>query len=262
MPAPASTSRIAAAVERRFGAALDAPAGLPHLDALAALNERSVCRRYRSDPVPEQVVKLLCATALSAPSKSDLQQATLIRVADPAKRAAICALLPGSPWLALAPELFVFCADGWRLRKLFARRQVEFPNEHLDAFFNATVDSAIALSAFVSAAELLGLGTCPLSQIRDHVSKIDALLSLPDWVVPVAGLALGYPEAKEPMSARLSLSATVHTDRYDMAAAERELDAYDSRRGKDWSGDKVKQYSKAMRADFGAHVGRKRFRLR
>ena len=77
----------------------------------------------------------------------------------------------------------------------------------------------------------------------------------------VAGLAVGYPEAKEPLSARLSLSATVHTDRYDAEAVERELDAYDARRGRDWSGDKVKQYSKVMRGDFGEHVARKRFRL-
>ncbi|HJS39045.1 MAG TPA: nitroreductase family protein [Burkholderiales bacterium] len=261
MPADATASRIAAAAQRRFGAALEVPKDVPHLDALAALNERSVCRRYRGDPVPEALVRLLCASALAAPTKSDLQQASLVRVADAAKRAAICALLPGSPWLARAPELFVFCADGWRLRRLFARKGVEFPNEHLDAFFNATVDAALALGAFVSAAELAGLGTCPISQIRDHAAKIDELLELPDWVVPVAGLALGYPEAKEPLSARLSLSATVHADRYDTAAVERELDAYDARRGKDWSGDKVKQYSKVMRADFGAFVGRKRFRL-
>ena len=142
-----------------------------------------------------------------------------------------------------------------------ARRGREFPNEHLDAFFNATVDAALALGAFVSAAELAGLGTCPISQIRDHAAKVDELLALPDWVVPVAGLALGYPEAKEPLSGRLSLSATVHTDRYDRAAVERELDAYDSRRGRDWSGDKVRQYSTPWRADFGAFVERKRFRL-
>ena len=125
----------------------------------------------------------------------------------------------------------------------------------------AAVDAGIALSAFVSAAELAGLGSCPISQIRDHVDKVNELLALPDWVVPVAGLALGYPEAKEPLSARLSLSATVHTDRYDVEAVERELDAYDARRGKDWSGDKVKQYSEVMRADFGQYVAKKRFRL-
>jgi FMN reductase [NAD(P)H] len=255
-------SRIAAAAKRRFGAELEVPAGLPNLEALAALNSRSVCRRYRADPVPDAVLRLLCASALSAPTKSDLQQASIVRVADATKRAAICSLLPGSPWLAGAPELLVFCADGWRLRRLFARRGVEFPNEHLDAFFNASVDAALVLGAFVSAAELAGLGSCPISQIRDHVGGIDGLLGLPDWVVPVAGLALGYPEAKEPPSARLSLLATVHTDRYDTAAVERELDAYDARRGRDWSGDKVKQYSKVMRGDFGKHVARKRFRLR
>jgi nitroreductase/FMN reductase [NAD(P)H] len=258
---PDHPERIAAATGRRYGTALQIASRLPHLEALAALNERSVCRRYRPDAVPEDLVRLLCATALAAPTKSDLQQATIVRLADPAKRAAVCALLPGSPWLAQAPELLVFCADGWRLRRLFARKEKSFPNEHLDAFFNATVDAAIALATFVAAAELAGLGSCPISQIRDHAAKIDELLELPDWVVPVAGLALGYPQAKEPLSARLSLAATVHTDRYDRAAAERELDAYDARRGRDWSGDKVKQYSTVWRAGFGAHVARKRFRL-
>lgn len=253
-------ARIADAIQRRFGTA-PTIADLPGLEALAALNERSVCRRYRRDPVPDEVVRLLCATALAAPTKSDLQQATIVRLADPAKRAAVCALLPDSPWLAEAPELLVFCADGWRLRRLFARKEKAFPNEHLDAFFNASVDAAIALGAFVSAAELAGLGTCPISQVRDHVAKVDALLGLPDWVVPVAGLALGYPVAKEPLSARLGLSATVHTNRYDREAVERELDRYDARRGKDWSGAKVKQYSTVTRADFGAHVRRKRFLL-
>ena len=245
----------------RYGEKVEAPAGLPFPDALAALNGRSVCRRYRPDPVPDALVRFLCASALAAPTKSDLQQATLVRVADPAKRAAICALLPGSPWLAGAPELFVFCADGWRFRKLFQRKNKPFVNEHLDAFFNASVDAALALGAFVAAAELAGLGTCPISQIRDHVAKIDEWLALPEWVVPVAGLAVGFPESKEPLSPRLALSATVHTDRYDTAAVERELDAYGARRGKDWEGDKVRQYSAVHRADFGAHVRKKRFGL-
>lgn len=243
---------IAAAISQRFGERLDPPA-LPNLDALAVLNARSVCRRYKPDPVPDSVLRLLCATALAAPTKSDLQQATLIRVADPAKRLAIASLLPGSP------ELFVFCADGWRFRRLFSLRKAAFVNEHLDAFFNASVDAAIALGAFVSAAELAGLGTCPISQIRDHIDKIDALLELPDWVVPVAGLALGYPEAKEPLSARLALSATVHADRYDTEAVERELGAYGARRGRDWVGDKVKQYGVETRGNFGGYVRGKGF---
>jgi hypothetical protein len=53
----------------------------------------------------------------------------------------------------------------------------------------------------------------------------------------------------------------VHTDRYDKAAVERELDAYGARRGKDWIGDKVNQYSAVWRADFGEYARRKRFSL-
>ncbi|HZM34171.1 MAG TPA: nitroreductase family protein, partial [Burkholderiales bacterium] len=256
---PSSPSqRISAAIERRYGERL-APPELPNLEALAVLNERAVCRRYKPDPVPEALVRLLCATALAAPTKSDLQQASIICVADPAKRSAITSLLPGSPWLAGAPELLIFCADGWRFRRIFERKHAKFVNEHLDAFFNASVDAAIALSAFVSAAELAGLGTCPISQIRDHVAKVDALLELPDWVVPVAGVAFGFVSAKEPLSPRLGLSATVHTDRYDTQRVEKELDAYGARRGKDWIGDKAKQYGAVMRGDFGAHARRKRF---
>ena len=272
--------RIADATLRRYGEAVEVRGRLPGLDALAAMNERSVCRRYRPDPVPEDLFRLLCATALASPTKSDLQQADIVRVTAPAKRAAIHALLPSSPWIAGAPEFLVFCGDGFRLRRIFERRGVAFPNEHLDAFFNAAVDGAIVLAAFVQAAELAGLGSCPISEIRNHAATVSDLLGLPDWVFPIAGLALGYPESKEPMSPRLALTATVHVDRYAGDGLERELHAYDERRVRDrpyrrqrsverfgsaerygWTEDKLRQYSDSQRADFGAFVRSKRYRL-
>jgi nitroreductase/FMN reductase [NAD(P)H] len=271
--------RIAAATRRRFGEAVDCPPDLPHAGALAAINERSVCRRYRPDAVPEGLVRLLCATALAAPSKSDLQQADIVRVKDARKRAGIDALFPGSPWIAGAPEFLVFCGDGARLRRIFARRGEAFPNEHLDQFFNASVDAAIVLATFVHAAELAGLGCCPISEIRNHAEGVSDLLGLPDHVFPVAGLTLGYAEAKEPMSPRLGLSATVHTDHYDLANLDRELDAYDARRVAErpyrrqrqverfgtaerygWTDEKLRHYSEPQRPEFGAFVRGKGFR--
>ena len=272
--------RIAEATLRRYGEPVGADARLPGLEALAAMNERAVCRRYRPDPVPADVLRLLCATALASPTKSDLQQADIVRVASAAKRAAIHALLPGSPWIAGAPEFLVFCGDGFRLRRIFERRGEAFPNDHLDAFFNAAVDGAIVLSTFVQAAELAGLGSCPISEIRNHAATIAGLLELPDWVFPIAGLTLGYPEAKEPMSPRLGLGATVHVDAYAAGRLEPELEAYDARRIRDrpyrrqraverfgtadrygWTEDKLRQYSDPQRADFGAFVRAKRYRL-
>ena len=275
-----ASARIAAAIRRRFDETVDVSEELPGRDALAIMNERSVCRRYRRDPVPDAVLRLLCATALASPTKSDLQQASIVRVVSPADRAVIHALLPASPWIAGAPEFLVFCGDGFRLRRVFARRGRAFPNEHLDAFFNAAVDGAIVLSTFVQAAGLAGLGSCPISEIRNHAAAIAEMLALPDWVFPIAGVTLGWPESSEPFSPRLALTATVHEGRYDAQRVEEELDDYDERRIRDrpyrrqrlaerfgtaerygWTEDKARQYSEPQRADFGAFVRSKRYRL-
>jgi nitroreductase/FMN reductase [NAD(P)H] len=277
---PSAQRRIAEATLRRYGESVNVESAVPGLDALATMNERSVCRRYRPDPVPEDLLRLLCATALASPTKSDLQQADIVRVASPAKRAVINVLLPGSPWIAGAPEFLVFCGNGFRLRQLFERRGAAFPNDHLDAFFNATVDGAIVLATFVQAAELAGLGSCPISEIRNHAATVSRLLDLPDRVFPIAGLTLGYPEAKEPMSPRLALTATVHVDGYAADRLEQEFEAYDARRVRDrpyrrqrgverfgtaerygWTEDKLRQYSDPQRADFGAFIRGKRYRL-
>jgi nitroreductase/FMN reductase [NAD(P)H] len=277
---PSAQRRIAEATLRRYGESVNVESAVPGLDALATMNERSVCRRYRPDPVPEDLLRLLCATALASPTKSDLQQADIVRVASPVKRAVINVLLPGSPWIAGAPEFLVFCGNGFRLRQLFERRGAAFPNDHLDAFFNATVDGAIVLATFVQAAELAGLGSCPISEIRNHAATVSRLLDLPDRVFPIAGLTLGYPEAKEPMSPRLALTATVHVDGYAADRLEQEFEAYDARRVRDrpyrrqrgverfgtaerygWTEDKLRQYSDPQRADFGAFIRGKRYRL-
>jgi nitroreductase/FMN reductase [NAD(P)H] len=272
--------RIVEATLRRFGEGLPTGTPLPAADALAAMNERSVCRNYRPEPVPDDLFRLLCATALAAPTKSDLQQADIVRIRAPEKRTAINALLPASPWIAGAPEFLVFCGDGYRFRRLFDRRGVAFANDHLDAFFNATVDGAIVLATFVQAAELAGLGSCPISEIRNHAATVSAMLELPDRVFPIAGLTLGYPAAKEPLSPRLGFDATVHVDRYGLEKVDAEFDRYDERRVRDrpyrrqraverfgtvepygWTEEKLRQYADPQRADFGGFVRAKGFRL-
>lgn len=61
------------------------------------------------------------------------------------------------------PALLFFCGNNRRQRRIHELRNRPFANDHLDAFFNATVDAAIALSAFVLAAEAEGLGHVPLA---------------------------------------------------------------------------------------------------
>lgn len=272
--------RLQRAIMMRFGTDNPVPNGLFHASALASINERSVCRNYRSEPLEEELVNLLCATALSAPSKSDLQQADIIRLRSPEKRAAINALMPNSPWIRSAPEFFVICGDHRRLQQVFELRGGEFPNDHLDAFFNTAVDAGIVLATFVQAVHLSGLGSCPISELRDHAKVVSDLLELPRWVFPVAGLTVGYPLSLEPLSPRLGLESTVFVDRYDSSQTPAGIAEYDRRRIAQrpyarersperfgevsvygWSEEKFRQYSEIQRADFGAFIRERGFKL-
>ncbi len=248
------------------------------------LAARGSVRKFRSDPVPYPALRRLCALALSAPTKSDLQQRDIIIVDDPLLKSEITAPLTDGPqgqkWLADVPTLLIFCGNNRRQRRIHALRAVPFANDHLDAFFNAAVDAGIALSAFVIAAEAEGLGICPVSAIRNHADTLSRLLKLPDHVFPVAGLAVGYPAETPKVSMRLPLSVTVHRNAYQEDGLDAAIEAYDRRReaaqpyaaqryvrefgraeNYGWSEDKARQYAHPERADFGAYVRRIGFRL-
>jgi FMN reductase [NAD(P)H] len=79
---------------------------------------RKTVRRYADRIPPEAVLDLLVAAALSASVKSDFQQASVLRLADPKRREAIRALFPAMPWIAKAPIFFIFLGDGRRLEEM------------------------------------------------------------------------------------------------------------------------------------------------
>jgi nitroreductase len=266
-------------IRARFGAAPDASAeGVDTAGqaGLARLLDRRSCRDYSGRAVPEGLVRLLLAAGLSAPTKSDLQQADVVWVRGEALRAEVLEGIPGADWISRAPVFLVVCASGARLASLFEGE--EFPNDHFDALFNATVDAAIVLEGIVVAAAVAGLGTCPISQIRNRAQRISDLLELPDRVFPVAGLCLGYRASEAPISPRLDLGITVHEDRYDRETFARLGPAYDARhiaeapyaRQRDperfgiaetygWREDKRRQYADPQRAEFGAYLRAKGF---
>ncbi len=170
---------IADLIEERFGLPTEAGRARPAEGPLALLLSHRTQRRYKPDPIPADVLEMALAGALSAPSKSDLQQVGIVLVRDRDKQATIGGLIPDMPWIAQAPLFMVFCGDHRRIRRVSELRGRPFPNDTLDMFMNAAVDAGLVLQAFITAAEALGLGCCPISVVRNHVEKVAALLELP-----------------------------------------------------------------------------------
>jgi FMN reductase [NAD(P)H] len=178
----------------------------------------------------DALLELLCAAALSASAKSDFQQASILRVLDPGKRAGIGALFPAMPWIAAAPAFLVFLGDARRLERIGQLRGKPVANGTLEGFFNATVDAALALQTFILAAETAGLGCCPISVVRNRIDEVAAILALPDKVFPVAGLCVGYPARAGFVSLRLPRTVTMHRDVYDDSRLSEGVTDYDRRR--------------------------------
>ena len=272
---------IEAALTERFGAAPAVDSALPGLDELARMAGHRSHRRFADRAVAPALLELLFACALSAPSKSDLQQADIVRVAERARIKAIADGIPDMPWIANAPVFLVFCGNNRRIRQIGEWRGKPFANEHLDHFMNAAVDAGIVMTSFIRAAEAVGLGCCPISAVRNQPEATSRLLDLPAGVFPVAGLCVGYPAEEGRITPRLSLQVTVHTDRYDEAGVKEKIEAYDRRRDAvlpyrrqrnperfgradfyGWSEDKARQYAVPERADFGAFIRSKGFSLK
>jgi nitroreductase/FMN reductase [NAD(P)H] len=175
-------------------------------------------------------VDALLRVAFSASSKSDYQQASVIKVGDAGRRAELAALVSSMPWIGRSPAFLVFCADARRLARICALRAHPQPNANLEAFFNACVDTALVMQTFILAAERTGLGCCPINVIRNHLSRVAKMLSLPPCVIPVAGLCIDCPIAPGHVSMRLPLTATTHTDAYDDTRLSELVDPYDQRR--------------------------------
>ena len=226
------TNPYADELRARFGQDLDlgAEGEVPDDPWLHQVLMRRTQRRYDAKPVPDALVRLLLAAAASTSSKSDFQQASVLWLQHRARRDRLATLFPDMPWIGTAPVFLVFLGDARRLERLGELRGHPVANGALEGFFNAAVDAALALQTCILAAETVGLGTCPISVLRNRIAEVADILGLPDQVFPVAGLCLGYPAQAGFISMRLPPEATLHIDRYDDSGLAAAVDGYDRRR--------------------------------
>lgn len=258
-------------IEDRFGTPTTIGAQMPAEGLLASILERRTHRQYTDQPIEDELLDVLLACGLSASSKSDLQQASVVVIDDPSSRALIGSWIPSMPWITNAARFLVFCGDHSRLRIAAEMRDKPFPNDNVDQFMNAAIDAGLVMQSFIMAAESVGLGCCPISEVRSHIEALSDLLELPEHVFPICGLCVGYPSRQGFVSMRLPQSLTVHRERYNAAERAEQIDAYDHRRDRrfsipqsnqreverfgvaefyGWSEEKTRQYATPHRAGF------------
>lgn len=181
------------------------------------LAHRSVRAFLPARPLPDGTLELLVAAGQSAATSSNLQTWSVVSVADPPTKARAAELSGDQAFIRDAPLLLVFCADLQRLTAVSRLRAK--PGEALaytEMLLMASIDAALASQSTVVAAEALGLGACYVGAMRNRPRDVATLLGLPDRVVALFGLAVGWPDPARPahVKPRLPAGEVLHRERW------------------------------------------------
>lgn len=113
-----------------------------------------------------------------------------------------------------APVVLTFCAD-FRRTTLWAESRKATPGyDNFLSFLNATTDTLLFCQTFCNLADEEGLGYCFLGTTVYQPQSIIDTLHLPQLVVPVATITLGWPDENPSLTDRLPLKAIVHDETY------------------------------------------------
>ncbi|MEX2416424.1 MAG: oxygen-insensitive NADPH nitroreductase [Paenibacillaceae bacterium] len=192
------------------------------------LNHRSI-RKFTGQAVSEEQLHTIITAAQMASSSSHVQAYSVIRVSDPDKREKLVELTMNQRHVADSPLFLVWCADLYRNRLAYSLH--DDPNHaYLSTAENmivATVDAALAGQNAALAAESMGMGIVYIGGIRNEIRAVTELLELPEWVYPVFGMCIGYPDQEVGIKPRLPMEAILHYDKYDISQMSGLLESYD-----------------------------------
>ena len=195
-----------------------------------AIARRRSIRKFKPDPVPEEMLREMLEAARLAPSGTNRQpwRFIVVRNAETRKRLRDCCY--GMRFIEEAPCVFVCCADltaymdrptQRRLKELLqagvfddvgqlegALPSYVFGAMDVEQFASdAEMNCAIAITQMVLTATSLGLGTCWVGLTeRDRVHR---LFKLPSTLRVVVLLAVGFPDQDPPPRPRLPLEEIV-----------------------------------------------------
>ena len=163
-------------------------------------SRRSV-RRYEKREIPAAVFTDLFEAAMAAPSAVARDPWHFLLVQDRKMLDRIAGVLPHGKMLLQAPAAVIACGDITRA--------------HSSELSYLLQDVSAAVENLLLAATALGLGSCWLGMHPrpDRVAGIKELFSLPENIIPMCGIALGWPAETPPPRTRYN-PERVHREKW------------------------------------------------
>jgi FMN reductase [NAD(P)H] len=197
------------------------------------LMRRRSIRSFEDRPVPPELLDALLDAAVNAPSGGNIQPISVVVVEGPDDRAELASMVGGQPWVANAPLSLIFCIDFHRVKRWAGMFGVEFLGERsVGTFLIAYADLMCAAQSVVILAESEGLGSVYVGTIQSSIGAAREHFEMPEDVVPLMVLSLGYPKRAPGNIPKLGRDAMVHRGRYLVPTDEEVSEAFESKYGR------------------------------
>jgi FMN reductase (NADPH) len=193
------------------------------------LNHRSV-RSFKSKALDREQIEVIVKSAQAASTSSFIQAYSIIGVTDQEKKDKLAELAGNQAYVAANGHFFVFCADLHRHKVIAELENAELDDsiESTEKFMVALIDAALAAQNAAVAAESMGLGICYIGGIRNDLQAVKEVLKTPEHVIPLFGMAVGYPDQETDVKPRLAMEHVYMENEYlqDRSLFEKQLQGY------------------------------------
>ncbi len=198
-------------------------------ETIKLLQNHVSIRNFQDIQLTDEQIRTIVTSAQMAATSSFMQAYSIIGIKNKETKQKLAELAGNQPYVAKNGHFFVFCADFYR-HTLGAELELHdqlLALEGTEKFLIATIDAALAAQNAVIAAESLGLGTVYIGGIRNNIEEVSKLLKLPNYVVPLVGLVVGFPEKKSSQKPRLPLKNIYHEEIYEQNNATLKTQLHD-----------------------------------
>ena len=176
-------------------------------------NHRSI-RKYKSIPVPGEVLDEMLLAGNRASTTGNMQVYSIIVTKDEDLRRQLWEAHFKQDMVLQAPLHLTFCADFNRFTRWCEQRKASPGYDNFLSFFTAAIDALLASQNVALAAEANGLGICYLGTATYMADRIVEILDLPELVIPVTCMVTGYPDEQPGLTDRLPMDAIIHEEKY------------------------------------------------
>jgi nitroreductase len=170
------------------------------MDVYEAIKLRKSVRSYLSKPVEEDKLQRVLEAGRLAPSARNTQEWRFVVARDEETRRKLSVAAANQSFVAEAPVVLACCAE----------TDHHLMRCGLECF---PIDVAIAIDHITLAATAEGLGTCWIGAF--DADEVKAVLGIPDDIVVVEVLPLGYPADPGPKEkSRLAMAEIVRYEKW------------------------------------------------